>query len=116
MIKHKAKEAAKSLAGIQKESAAILAKLTPVLASITALTEGAEFGLVAAPVVEPLLVTKARMECAMAAATDIMSCTDPDDVPECATLKVVMEWITTSKKVISLITHMLAMVARSARG
>ena len=116
MIKHKAKEAAKSLAVMQKEAAAILSKLTPVLASITALTEGAEFGLVAAPVVEPLLVTKARMECAMAAATDIMSCTDPDDVPECATLKEVMDWIATSKKVIALITNMLAMIARAARG
>jgi hypothetical protein len=117
MIKHKAKEAAKSLAGIQKESAAILAKLTPVLASITALTEGAEFALVAAPVVDPLLDMKAKMDCAMAAATATMACSDLDDVPEGnASLKDVMEWIASSKKVIALITNMLAMIARAARG
>jgi hypothetical protein len=116
MIKYKAKESTKSLAAMQKDAAAIMSKLTPVLASITALTEGSEFGLVAAPVVEPLLVTKARMECAMHAATEIMSCTDPDDVPACATLKEVTDWVATSKKVIALITNMLAMIARAARG
>jgi hypothetical protein len=116
MIKHKGKESAKCLAVMQKDATAILSKLTPVLASIAALTEGAEFGLVAAPVVEPLLTLKAKMECAMAAATEILSCTDPEDVPECATLKQVMDWIATSKKVIALITNMLAMIARAARG
>jgi hypothetical protein len=116
MVKHKAREAAKTLAGLQKEAGAIVAKLTPVLANISALEDGAEFGLVASPVVEPLLVTKARMQCAMAAATDIISCTELDDVPACASLKEVMDWIASSKKVIALITNMLAMIARAVRG
>ncbi len=116
MIKHKARESAKSLAGMQKDAAAIVSKLTPVLASIAALTEGSVLGLVAAPVVDPLLVLQAKMECAMHAATAIMSCTEPDDVPACATLKEVTDWVATSKKVIALITNMLAMIARAGRG
>jgi hypothetical protein len=116
MAKHKAREAAKTLAGLQKEAAAIVSKLTPVLASISALEDGAEFRLVASPVVQPLLDTKARMECAMAAAADVMVSTDPDDVPECATLKEVMDWIAMAKKTIALITNMLAMIARAGRG
>ncbi len=55
MIKHKAREAAKGLAAIQKDATAIFAKLTAMLASITALEEGGEVGLVATPVVEPRL-------------------------------------------------------------
>ncbi len=116
MVKHKAREAAKTWAGLQKEAAAIVSKLTPVLASISALEDGSEFSLVASPVVQPLLDSKARMECAMAAATDIMSCTDVNDVPVCATLKEVTECIASSKKVIALITNMLAMIARAGRG
>ena len=116
MIKHKAREAAKCLAAIQKDATVILAKLTPMLASITALEEGAEFGLVATPVVEPLLVTKAKMECAVAAATATMACSDIDEVPEGASLKDVLDWIATSKKTIALVTNMLAMIARAARG
>jgi hypothetical protein len=116
MIKHKAREAAKGLAAIQKDATAILAKATPMLASISALEDGPEFALVAAPVVEPLLIAKAKMECAVAAATATMACTDIDDVPECASLKDVSDWIATSKKTIALVTNMLAMIARAARG
>jgi hypothetical protein len=116
MVKYKAREAAKGLAAIQKDATVILAKLTPMLVSITALEEGAEFGLVAAPVVEPLLVAKEKMKCAVAAATATMACSDIDEVPEGASLKDVSDWIATSKKTIALVTNMLAMIARAARG
>ena len=116
MVKYKAREAARGLASMQKDATIILTKLTPMLASITALEEGAEFGLVAAPVVEPLLVAKAKMECAVAAATATMACSDIDEVPEVASLKDVLDWIATSKKTIALVTNMLAMIAWAARG
>jgi hypothetical protein len=116
MVKYKAKEAARGLASLQKDATIILTKLTPMLASITALEEGAEFGLVAAPVVEPLLVAKAKMECAVAAATATMACSEVEQVPKGASLKDVSDWIATSKKTIALVTNMLAMIARAARG
>ena len=115
MVRHKAREAAKSLAGIQKDATVILSKLTPILATISALEDGPEFGLVATPLVEPLIAAKAKMECAVAAATATMACTDLEEVPEGASLKDVLEWIATSKKTIALITNMLTMIARAAR-
>ena len=117
MVKHRAQESAKRLAAMQKEASLILGKLAPVLGSISALEDGAEFSLVASPVVEPLLVTKAKMEVAVAAATATVACTDLDDVPaDGASLKDVLDWIASSKTTISLITSMLAMIAKAARG
>ncbi len=117
MVKHRAQESAKRLAAMQKDASLILGKLAPVLGSISALEDGAEFSLIASPVVEPLLVTKAKMEVAVAAATATMASTDLDDVPaDSATLREVMEWIASSKKTIALITNMLAMIAKAARG
>jgi hypothetical protein len=115
LIKHRAREAAKSLASIQKEAAVIVTKLTPLLAIITSLEDGAEFSLVAAPLTEPLLVTKAKMEEAVIAATAAVTCSDLEDVPEMPSLKDVVEWIASSRKTIALITSMLAMIAKAGR-
>jgi hypothetical protein len=115
MTRHRAREAAKSLAGVQKEAAIIVAKLTPLLAVITCLEDGPEFSLVAAPLTEPLLSTKAKMEDAMFAATTTATCLDIEDVPVMPSLKDVLEWIATSRKTIALITSMLAMIAKASR-
>jgi hypothetical protein len=115
LIKHRAREAAKSLAGVQKVAAIIVAKLTPLLAIITCLVDGPEFSLVAAPLTEPLLSTKEKMEDAVIAATTTATCLDIEDVPEMASLKDVLEWIATSRKTIALITSMLAMIAKANR-
>jgi hypothetical protein len=115
LIKHRAREAAKSLAGHQKEAAIIVAKLSPQIAIITSLEEVTEFNLVAAPLTEPLLATKAKMEEAVIAATATATCLDLEDVPEMASLKDVLEWIASSRKTIALITSMLAMIAKAGR-
>jgi hypothetical protein len=116
MAKHKAREAAKSLAGVQKEAANITQKLTPVLASIEALEDGPEYSLVAAPLTEPLVALREKMEAAMASAVVTGQCTDIGDVPEgMATIKQVMDWIATSRKTTALITSMLAMIAKAGR-
>jgi hypothetical protein len=74
MVRHKAREAAKSLAGVQKDASVIITKLTPVLASIVALEDGPEYSLVAAPLTEPLLVLKEKMEAASASAVVTVGC------------------------------------------
>jgi hypothetical protein len=115
MEKHKASEAAKTLAGLQKEANVIVTKLTPVIANILSMEAKVEFALVALPLTQPLLEKRCFMQAAVAGATVMLACTNVKDVPKCASLKEVLEAIAASKKTVALITNMLAIIARSNR-
>jgi hypothetical protein len=115
LANHKAKEATKLLASKQKEARAILDKVAPVLASIESLEGVPEFGMVAAPLLEPLKDKKGFLDRAVASALMVMASSEAADLPELVSLKEVLDTIANAKKVIALITNVLAAIARAHR-
>jgi hypothetical protein len=109
------KESSRLLAVKQKDARAILAKIVPVIAAIEALENVVEFALIALPLREPLEVKKEFLQNTQACATAIMTGLDPTDLPELPSLKAVVDAIAAAKKVIALITGVLAAIARAHR-
>jgi G3E family GTPase len=103
------------LAGKQKEARAILDKIAPVMASIESLEGVQEFSMLAVPLREPLSAKKLFLEQVAAAAHIIMASVDATDLPEMASLREVLDTIANAKKVIALITGVLAAIARAHR-
>jgi hypothetical protein len=86
-----------------------------VLASIESLEGVPEFGMLAPPLREPLSAKKEFLDQASASAMLVMASSEAADLPELVSLKEVLDTIANAKKVIALITNVLAAIARAHR-
>jgi hypothetical protein len=103
------------LACKHKEARAILDKIAPIMVTIGALEAGPEFELLAAQIREPMTAKKLWLQNVVATATITMSSVDSADLPDLCSLREVLDTIAGAKKVLALITGVLAAMARAHR-
>jgi hypothetical protein len=113
--KHKEREAARALASRKKDAQTILGKIGPVLTSIEAVVAVGEFGILSVQLREPLEIKQTFLSETLSAANIIVASEAADDIndlPEIASLMVIMEALSSAKKIVARVTNVLAAIAR----